>query len=264
MPSRVPRPLALAARWLLVVGLGLSLPSCRSTSDDPATSSEPLTLETLQDGDGAKASGKRLMSSALGLHRLDTTTPPPTKAVIGVHGYDSEGYEWVYPLKTLGKDGRARTFFHRWDYTQCPEPMAEALGRALDELLAAQPSIESVQLVAHSYGGVITALMASRYHGKVPLLVDLVASPLAGHPGMSGACSYDGAKAPPADAPVTLRQWRTQQQLDGAFDDLDTDPQIVDLPGEVTRLPETYRGHRLGHNWSISWVVDHLDGGAPP
>jgi hypothetical protein len=29
-------------------------------------------------------------------------------------------------------------------------------------------------------------------------------------------------------------------------------------------LPETYRGERLGHNWSISWVVDHLAGGAAP
>jgi len=26
----------------------------------------------------------------------------------------------------------------------------------------------------------------------------------------------------------------------------------------VTRLPESYRGRRLGHNWSISWVADEL------
>lgn len=73
-----------------------------------------------------------------------------------------------------------------------------------------------------------------------------------------------GAPSCERSPPVTLRQWRTLQHLDGAFEDLATDPQVVELPGEVTRLPERYRGHRLGHNWSISWVVDHLAGGAPP
>lgn len=251
----------------LGAGLGLGAASCeRSTSQGlpDASAAGPVTLEALQDGEGAKPSGKRLMALPLGLHRLDSTSPAPTRAVIGIHGYESEGYEWVYPLKTLGKDGQARAYFYRWDFTQCPEPMADGLGKALDELLAAEPTIESVHLVAHSYGGVITALAVSRYQGRVPLVVDIVASPLAGHPGMPKQCNYAGPKAPPAEAPVELRQWRTQQKLDGAFEGIDPDPQIVDLPGKVTRLPESYRGHRLGHNWSISWVVDHLAGGAPP
>jgi pimeloyl-ACP methyl ester carboxylesterase len=235
-----------------------------SSASDPAADDGPLTLDRLEDGEGAKASGTRLMALPHGLHRLDAAAPEPTRAVIGVHGYESEGYEWVHPLKTLGRDGQARVFLYRWDFRQCPEPMASALGQALDALVAAEPELEAIQLVAHSYGGVITALAASRYRGRVPLTVDLVASPLAGHPGMSGACDYAGAAAPPAETPVTLRQWRTRKELDGAFRDLDPDPQVVDLPGEITLLPDTYRGHRLGHNWSISWVVDHLSGGAPP
>jgi pimeloyl-ACP methyl ester carboxylesterase len=233
-----------------------------STADSAAAGS--LTLAQLEDGDGAKASGARLMALPLGLHRLDTTAPAPARAVIAVHGFASEGYEWVYPLEALGRDGSARVFLYRWDFRQCPEPQAAALGQAVEGLLAAEPELESLQLVAHSYGGVITALAASRYRGRVPLTADVIAAPLAGHPGMAGSCDYAGAVAPPADAPVTLRQWRTRQALDGAFRDLDPDPQIVTLPGEVTVLPETYRGHRLGHNWSISWVVDHLLGKAPP
>lgn len=268
---RRPRPaLALVGRWLLVAGLGLGTAGCqRSTTDEGSPDSAaagPLTLDALAHGDqaAAKASGRRLMALPLGLHRLDTTTPAPTAAVVGVHGFESEGYEWAYPLSTLGADGQARVYFHRWDHHQCPEPMADALGRSLHELSAAEPPPRSIQVVAHSYGGVIAALAASRYRGRVPLVVDLVAAPLAGHPGMSSQCAYAGPTAPPADAPVTLRQWRTQQHLDGAFEDLAVDPQVVELPGEVTRLPESYRGHRLGHNWSISWVVDHLAGGAPP
>jgi pimeloyl-ACP methyl ester carboxylesterase len=264
--------------WLAIAGLvllgSLTGPACErapapSTAGTPADAASepaggPLTLERLTDGDGAKASGAALMALPLGLHRLDTTEPEPTRAVIAVHGYESEGYEWVYPLKALGRDRGSRVFLYRYDFNQCPDPMATELGRTIDELLAAEPELASLQLVAHSYGGVITALAASRYRGRVPLTADLVASPLAGHPGMQATCSYAGAVAPPAGAPVTLRQWRTRKDLDGAFSDLDPDPQVVDLPGEVTLLPETYRGHRLGHNWSISWVVDHLSGGAAP
>ncbi len=204
------------------------------------------------------------MALPLGLHRLDTTTPAPARAVIGVHGYASEGYEWIYPLRTLGADAQTRVYFYRWDFAQCPEPMADALLTAIDGLLTTDPELDSLQIVAHSYGGVVTALAASRYRGRVPLTADLVASPLAGHPGMSRQCDYAGPVSPAASAPVALRQWRTRQALDGAFRDIDPDPQLVDLPGESTLLPESYRGHRLGHNWSVSWVVDHLAGGAPP
>lgn len=261
-----PWPAPLALVLLVIVGMG---PACERKPSSPGDgAAEPtegqLTLDRLHDGDGAKASGAALMALPLGMHRLDTAEPEPVHAVIGVHGYDSGGYEWVHPLKVLGGDGKARVFFHRYDWNQCPEPVAAALGRTLDELLAAEPELGSIQLVGHSYGGVVAALVASQYRGRVPLVADLVASPLAGHPGLSGSCSYAGAVAPPVGAPVTLRQWRTRKELDGAFSDLDVDPQVVELPGEVTVLPETYQGHRLGHNWSISWVADHLMGGAAP
>lgn len=256
----------LGATWVLALVLGTAASCERSqpgAGDQPAVAG-PLTLDQLPAGDDAKASGVRLMALPFGLHRLDTATPAPTHAIIGVHGFESEGYEWIQPLRTLGGDAETEVWFYRWDFEQCPEPMADALGQAIDGLLAAEPQLASLRLMAHSYGGVVTALAASRYRGRVPLVVDIVASPLAGHPGMSRQCSYGGAVAPPADAAVTLRQWRTRHELDNAFRDIDPDPQVVDLPGEVTVLPESYRGHRLGHNWSISWVVDHLAGGALP
>jgi len=37
------------------------------------------------------------------------------------------------------------------------------------------------------------------------------------------------------------------------------DPQIVEIENSnVTRLPEKYKENKLGHNWSISWVVDKI------
>ncbi|MDA1342204.1 MAG: alpha/beta hydrolase, partial [Proteobacteria bacterium] len=58
---------------------------------------------------------------------------------------------------------------------------------------------------------------------------------------------------------VNLYEWRTQQHLDSAFKDLPENPQNIVIEGSmVTVLPDTYNGHRLGHNWSISWVADNI------
>ena len=57
----------------------------------------------------------------------------------------------------------------------------------------------------------------------------------------------------------SLFEWRTQHQLDSAFKDLSEDPQQINIKGSlVTILPDTYKGNRLGHNWSISWVADEF------
>ena len=47
--------------------------------------------------------------------------------------------------------------------------------------------------------------------------------------------------------------------MDGAFNSLDHDPQVIDVQGSyVTRLPKVYNGRRLGHNWSLSWVAEEI------
>jgi hypothetical protein len=58
---------------------------------------------------------------------------------------------------------------------------------------------------------------------------------------------------------VAFFQWRTQKELDGAFKDLEINPQAINLKGsKVYELPDLYKGNRLGHNWSISFVADEL------
>ena len=91
----------------------------------------------------------------------------------------------------------------------------------------------------------------------VPLHIHSVAGPLKGMGMLSSLCNYQ----PPSSlgTGISLHQWRTIQELDGAFKDLDHDPQSVDIKNSnVTRLPKTYKGNKLGHNWSISWVADEL------
>ncbi len=237
-------------RWaVLALGVALSLGAC-----ERRTGSAPTLLE-MAALDDVKASGLRLMSAPMGLHRLDTTHPAPSHVVIGVHGFESQGYEWIDPLRALGNAG-ARVYFFRWDHTQCPGPAADKLTLAMDTMLKNEAMPARVQVMGHSYGGVVAALVAAQHTRAGRLEVETIAAPLAGMGGIVEHCGYRGA--PPPAANSTLRQWRTRQELDGAFRDLPTDPQVVDLPGEVTVLPETYRGKRLGHNWSVSWVVEHL------
>jgi pimeloyl-ACP methyl ester carboxylesterase len=221
----------------------------------PGRLDEAPSLRELPLAPDVKASGARLMRSPDGLHRLDANGARPL-AVIAVHGGDSQGYEWIYALHELARRG-VRVYFHRYDFRVCPAVAAEGLGNALHALLA-DGSIKRLRVMGHSYGGVVTALMASTYHERAPLEVDLIASPLAGIGSLNDRCKY---KAPHmrADSTVVVRQWRTRQALDNAFKDLKVDPQQVDLPGQVTTLGDSYRGNRLGHNWSISAVVDQLE-----
>ena len=174
---------------------------------------------------------------------------------MSVHGSRSEGYEWIYPLQTLDTDNSA-TFFYRWDDLKCYSSSAKKLNFHLREAARGLPDAERVVIIGHSYGGVLVASLVEGWKHSLSTEIHSVAGPI-GSSFFRGGCNFN----PPKDIPdkLTFYQWRTQHHLDVAFRGLKNDPQNLDLIGsKVTRLPETYRGRRLGHNWSISWVADEL------
>ncbi|MEZ4434383.1 MAG: alpha/beta fold hydrolase, partial [bacterium] len=181
----------------------------------------------------------------------DATTAP---VLVAVHGFASEGAEWVAPLARLAAPD---TRFYRWDWLTCPAPAADALVAALTAL-AAEPGVDRIRVVAHSYGGLVAALAARRYPGPDPLEVHVVAAPLAGSERLTALCGpLDPGPAPAG--PVTVRQWRTVHAQDGAFRDLPVDPQVVDWAGaDVVALPADWQDGRLGHNRSLQWVAEQL------
>jgi hypothetical protein len=70
-------------------------------------------------------------------------------------------------------------------------------------------------------------------------------------------CGYSPIKKIKTNS--TLFEWRTQQHLDGEFRHLPKNPQNIEISESVvTILPDTYKGNRLGHNWSISWVAEKI------
>ena len=149
------------------------------------------------------------------------------------------------------------TLFFRWNDKGCPDPSYEKLRSSIDLILQSNPNLKEVVLAGHSYGALLVSMFTSDWTNEIPLVVHTIAGPLAGMSSINSFCSYNSP--PSINNNVEFYEWRTIKELDGEFRDLDFDPQVIDLPGSnVRRLPETYNGRRLGHNWSISWVADEI------
>lgn len=219
----------------------------------------PTTLAELQAASDADAAGKRLMRTPMGLNRLDEPVDREGLVVVTVHGFGSEGSEWVEPLTIFGDDDLELYFYH-WQDHQCPDTGAAELRGALESLVASSPQMERLVVVAHSYGGVIATLAAQAGPLGDATELDIVASPIAGVEQMESRCGFHGVPVAPAGAGITWRQWRTVHEQDGAFKDMATDPQILALPEmEVVQLPGEWEGGRLGHNRSITYVATQMD-----
>ena len=246
----------MAARWIRALAISLCLVACA----DAQTNTDGLQafpwLNELELGDKVRDSGTRLMAVPKGLHNIEQAATGAEETLqVGVHGWRSPGLEWVYPLQTMDTDYHA-TYWYRWDYNGCAVPAAEMLVAAIQDTLAARPELTSVRIIGHSYGGVLVTSLVDNWPLDIPVEIHAIAAPLARAEG-ENPCPY---KTPSTiDSNVTYHEWRTLHHLDGAFKDRPVDPQIIELKGShVTRLPETYNGRRLGHNWSISWVADEI------
>ena len=200
--------------------------------------------------------GEYLTNLSFGLHDIEISSAAESTLLIGIHGSNSEGYEWVYPLKTLNNDTNVVSFF-RWDDGSCLDPSIDILLNSIKTRLDQSPNLNEVILIGHSYGGLLVTIFSEAWDIDVPLHIHSVAGPLKGMAILSSPCNYQLPSS--LGTGISLHQWRTIQELDDAFNDLDYDPQEVDIKNSIiTRLPKTYKGNKLGHNWSISWVADEI------
>ena len=214
------------------------------------------TLDTFEAEKNVFESGKSLISLPFDLHDLEEVTVDQNTLLIGVHGSNSRGYEWIYPLQRLNNDGNMVSFF-RWDDDSCPNPSMSSLLSLIKEKFNNNPNLNNVILLGHSYGGLLAVAFAKAWDMDVPLQIHSIAAPLKGMGIINSICDFELPDI--VENNIELHQWRTIKELDGAFSDLDYDPQVVKiLKSKVTRLPETYKGNKLGHNWSISWVADEI------
>ena len=216
----------------------------------------PIQLNDLSDEISVKTLGKRLIDLPFGLNALELSEDEAQEVFIAVHGGSSEGYEWIYPIKTIDTKQK-QMHFYRWPDNGCFQSSAEELASEINNLLSQNSSYKKVTLMGHSYGGILVANVLKHWNADTPIEVHVVASPLLGMPMLTKICGYEPITMLPKNS--SLFEWRTQHQLDSAFKDLLEDPQQINIKGSlVTVLPDTYKGNRLGHNWSISWVADEF------
>ena len=231
-------------------GLALFIAAC-GNAPQPS-----IQLEDLSDDISVKKLGERLIDLPYGLNALESSEEEAQEIFIAVHGGSSEGYEWVYPIKTIDTKQK-QMYFYRWPDNGCFQSSAEALANEIKTLLSQNNSFKKVSLIGHSYGGILVTHVLKLWNSTTPLDVHVVASPLLGTSMLKNICGYTPIETLPNNS--SLFEWRTQHQLDNAFKDLLEDPQQINIKGSlVTVLPDTYKDNRLGHNWSISWVADEI------
>ena len=209
-----------------------------------------LDLYDLDPNKDFLSSGKRLMDLDFGLHDLETNQTGK-EILIAIHGRDSRGFEWIYPLQTIDNEV-TKTYFFRWDTTKCPQETIPILVKEI----SAMKDIKKITILGHSYGGILSSLLLNEIEA-IETEIHVIAAPL----GSSDLKKYCGYEHPTSkNNNVSYYQWRTVKKLDYAFNSFDYDPQLIDFKeSSVVRLPSQYRGKRLGHLWSISWVADNIN-----
>ena len=187
-------------------------------------------LEDLDANEGYLDSGKDLMAVEFGLNPLEIKKNTERRLLIAVHGSNSPGYEWIYPLKTLDNEDTLTLFF-RWDDSGCPAPSFKILNEQIDQILDQNKSVNGITIMGHSYGALLVSMFSESWSNDIPVEIHSIAGPLAGISDLNSLCDYQQ----PRFISTNLRfyQWRTLQHLDGAFKDLDADPQIINLEDSI-------------------------------
>ena len=215
-----------------------------------------VNLEQLKSTLVVFVAGLKLMGMRNGLLDFEISDDNQKTLFISVHGNSSRGYEWIYPLQVINNEINLITFF-RWDDSSCVNPSVKSLDDLIRDKLSKNKNIQKVILFGHSYGGLLVTSFMEQWTGDLPLEVHTIAAPLKGLGSLSAVCNYRAPEQVPKKS--SLFEWRTIHKLDGAFQDLNYDPQNVEIIGSnITRLPEKYKNNKLGHNWSISWVADNF------
>ena len=214
----------------------------------------PIKINDFKNDISVKNLGLRLIDLPYGLNSMEQRRDEVQEIFIAVHGGNSEGYEWIYPLKKINTKSR-HIYFYRWPDNNCFQNSAKSLKNEITEILNQDDSVTKIILMGHSYGGILVTHLLKNWNLTTSLEIHVVASPLLGTPMLNSMCGYEPILAIPKKS--VLYEWRTQHQLDNVYKDFNEDPQKIELKESfVTTLPETYKGNRLGHNWSISWVAD--------
>ncbi len=234
-----------------------------SCSSNPADNYKFLLTADLPAGEDVKESGKKLINQPYGFTKIIADSAQINDTlIIAVHGYDSRGYEWITSINQLAENYN-NTYFYRYDWEICPDSLGRDIADSIVKFIQNKSYLNKIIIFGHSYGGLVVTYLASNLDLKIPVEIHTIAAPLAGYPRIMDKCDlqyndYNILAYPSWKTNVSHWQWRTQKHQDGAFRDLDYDPQEIMFDNsKIVLLPETMNGKRLGHNWSVTWVINN-------
>ena len=215
------------------------------------------------DQSNAFPMGEDLVAMPFGMQLLEANNAKANELIIGIHGGNSEGYEWIYPLWQLNQEFN-QVFFYRWNDKRCANANNAELVNQIDSLLDNYPGVKKIKILSHSYGGthllysldLIDQRIANKNQDlkiEIHFIASLLSPPLLLRLGCQFKTDFKDEYS------MDIYNWKTIQEIDGAFRNYRKDPQEVSISSaSQTRLPEVYNGRKLGHNWSISWVADQI------
>ena len=93
-----------------------------------------IQLKDFTDDTSVKKLGQRLIDLPFGLNALEPSSEEVQEIFIAVHGGRSEGYEWIYPIKTIDTKQK-HMHFYRWPDNGCFQSSAEELASEINDLL---------------------------------------------------------------------------------------------------------------------------------
>ncbi len=199
-----------------------------------------------------------------GLHRLKGfTIADSSYGIIAVHGYypmtwPTKGFEWVLPLKKLS-DFQIPIWFLKYNWFECPDISVDYLNTQIEKLLDDSPHIDSLWVIGHSLGGYITTNFSEKWQKPIPITIHSIAAPLKGSIRKESDCLINEKSEYIINPSVRYTQWRTDHTSDGAFKNMEYDPQDVMITnGAIVKMPKNWKNKRLGHNRSIQYVIDQL------
>ena len=205
-----------------------------------------------------------LINRSNGIHRLGgINEKDSTWGIITAHGYypmgwSTKGFEWVSPIVELSHR-KIPVWFFKYDWADCPENSADYLYREIEKLIDNNSHLDSLWIIGHSLGGLVTALFAEKWGWDFPITIHSVAAPLAGVERQQPDCKNISREEYKISSTVSYTQWKTVQAQDGAFKNLKFDPQEVLINGGTSiLLPGEWNNSRLGHNRSIQWVCKNI------
>ena len=101
--------------------LFLLLPFISCSDEAYSEDGKKLNLDQFKLTNNVFETGLKFITMPNGLHELEIYDNSQNTLVVAVHGNNSRGYEWVYPLQVMNAEKNLITFF-RWDDNTCIAP----------------------------------------------------------------------------------------------------------------------------------------------